>query len=60
MFNSSGVKKGLIIDATAVVAAIKKAIKNVENKLGTKINQVIATIPSNNVEISMVTGTIIY
>lgn len=53
---SAGVKKGLIIDANLVSQAIKKAIKNVEAKLGTKIDKTLAIIPSNNIEIAITTG----
>ena len=50
---SKGVKKGLIVDASLVTNAIKKVIKELESKLGTKITQVIAVVPSNNRNISI-------
>lgn len=53
---SNGVKKGLIVDANLVGQAIKKVIKNIEAKLGTKIDKVIAIIPSHNINISLTTG----
>lgn len=55
---SKGVKKGLIVDASLITSAVKKAIKTLESKLGTKIEQVIAVVPSNNREISIATGEI--
>ena len=57
-FKSSGVKKGLIVDAALVSSAIKKAMQSVEAKLGTKIDKVVAIIPSNNMEINMAMGEI--
>ena len=55
---SAGVKKGLIVDAALVSNAIKKAMQNLEAKLGTKVNKVIAIIPSNNLEIHLANGMI--
>ena len=55
---SKGVKKGLIVDASLITSAVKKAIKNLESKLGTKIEQVIAVVPSNNRDINIATGEI--
>ena len=52
--SSAGVKKGLIVDANLVTTAIKKAIKQVQNKLGTKIEKVLAVVPSNNIKIDIV------
>lgn len=54
MVKSSGVKQGLIIDATKVSNAIKKGIKEIESKLGTKVNKVLAIIPSNNVSFDII------
>lgn len=56
-FKSSGLKKGLIIDAQLVSNALKKAIKNNENKLGVKINKVLAIVPSKDSYIVPVVGT---
>ncbi|MGM9878890.1 MAG: cell division FtsA domain-containing protein [Bacilli bacterium] len=55
---SKGVKKGLIVDASLITSAVKKAIKTLESKLGTKIEQVIAVVPSNNRDINIATGEI--
>lgn len=55
---SKGVKKGLIIDASLITSAIKKVIKELESKLGTKVEQVIAVVPSNNRDITITTGEI--
>lgn len=56
--SSSGVRKGLITDALEVSNAIKKAMKQIESKLGTKVDKVLAIIPSNHMELSVVTGKI--
>ncbi|MBQ6546429.1 MAG: pilus assembly protein PilM [Bacilli bacterium] len=55
---SKGVRKGLIVDANAITGAIKKVIKELESKLGAKIEQVLAIVPSNNRDISIATGDI--
>lgn len=55
---SQGLKKGLITDATLCSNAIKKGIKELESKLGTKIDKVVAIIPSNNRDISVKTAKI--
>lgn len=52
---SQGLKKGLITDATLCSGAIKKGIKELESKLGTKIDKVVAIIPSNNRDLSVKT-----
>ena len=52
---SQGLKKGLITDATLCSSAIKKGIKELESKLGTKIDKVVAIIPSNNRDLSVKT-----
>jgi len=53
---SDGVKQGLIINAEKVSSAIKKGIKEVESKLGTKITKVLAVVPSNNVNFDIVSS----
>lgn len=55
---SKGVRKGLIVDANLITSAIKKVIKELESKLGTKIEQILAIVPSNNRDISIVTGEV--
>ena len=50
---TNGVKKGLIVDASLITASIKKVIKQLESKLGTKIEQVLAVVPSNNIDINI-------
>ncbi len=55
---SQGVKKGLIVDASLITNAIKKTIKELESKLSTKIEQVIAIVPSNNRDITITTADI--
>ena len=55
---TKGVKKGLIVDASLITSSVKKVIKSLESKLGTKIEQVIAVVPSNNLEINIGMGEI--
>lgn len=55
---SKGVKKGLIIDATGITSSIKKVIKDLESKAGTKVEQVLAIVPSNNRDITIATGEV--
>ncbi len=55
---STGVKQGLIVDANSVSSSIKKAIKDNESKLGVKIEETIAIVPSNNMEICMRHGKV--
>ena len=55
---SNGVKKGLIVDASLITSAIKKVIKQLESKLGTKIEQVLAIVPSNNIDINITMGEV--
>ncbi len=55
---SSGVKQGLIINPSLVSNAIKKGIKSIESKLGTKVDKILAIVPSNNIDFSIVTGTV--
>ena len=55
---AKGVKKGLITDAQAITGSVKKAIKTLESKLGAKIEQVIAVVPSNNREIDIAMGEV--
>ena len=55
---SMGVRKGKIYDANLVCNALKKGFKNIENTLGTKIEQAIAIIPSDNMEFDIVSSEI--
>lgn len=54
---SFGVRQGLIVDASLVTSAIKKCVKQVESKLGTKLEKLIAVVPSNNMEITIGSST---
>ncbi len=53
---TKGVKKGLIVDATLISNSLKKVIKQLESKLGTKVEQVLAIVPSNNLDINIGMG----
>lgn len=55
---SLGVKEGLILEPNQVAQQLKKAIKQIENKLGTKINKTIAIIPSNNLSLTIASSKI--
>lgn len=55
---TKGVKKGLIVDASLITTSIKKVIKQLESKLGTKIEQVLAVVPSNNIDINITIGEV--
>lgn len=55
---TKGVKKGLIVDANQITSSIKKVIKTLESKLGTKIEQVLAIVPSNNIDINITMGEV--
>ena len=55
---TKGVKKGLIVDANLITNSIKKTIKILESKLGTKVEQIIAVVPSNNIDINITMGEV--
>lgn len=56
---TEGMKRGLIVDSRLVSSALKKAVKQAENKLGMKITKTIAIIPSNNIEIVSTSANLI-
>lgn len=53
---TKGIKKGLIVDVNETIAALKKAITEIEGCIGIKINKVIANIPADGAEYNIVTG----
>lgn len=55
---SKGIKKGLITDFDQALQSIKSAINEVEDMLNYKIKKVIASVPSFNVEYSIIKGNI--
>lgn len=55
---SKGIKKGLITDVYEAGAALQKALTEVEQMLGIKIQKVLATVPSCFAEFSMSSGGI--
>ncbi len=55
---SFGVKQGLIVDLALVSNSIKKCVKQVESKLGTKLEKLIAVVPSNNLDITIASSDI--
>ena len=57
---TSGVRQGLIVNLVGITNSIKKCVRLAENKLGTKIDKVIAVIPSQNISFDIATedGTV--
>lgn len=55
---SGGIKKGLITDALKASESIREAITSVEEMLGIKIKQVIASIPSYHTDFEMIKGAV--
>lgn len=55
---SKGIKKGLIVDGKEASISLKKALKDVEQMLGFKINKVIATVPNYFSEFVIIKGSI--
>lgn len=55
---SEGIKRGLIFDADKAFISVKKAIKEVEDKLGFKLNKAIVTVPAYNADFEIVTGAL--
>jgi cell division protein FtsA len=53
---SKGIRKGLIVDVNDAIDSIKKALTDVEGKLGLKITKVVASIPSYTVKYEEVDG----
>ena len=53
-----GVKEGLILEPNQVAQQLKKAVKQIENKLGTKVDKTIAIIPSNNLSLTIASSKI--
>ncbi len=47
---SSGIKKGLIINANTALSALQQALKEVENMLGIRIKKVLTLIPMHNAQ----------
>ena len=55
---SQGIKKGLIVDHEMALKSLNEANDNIEKILGTRINSAIITVPANNRNIKVVSGTI--
>ena len=55
---SSGIKKGLIVDANEASICIRKAIQEVESMLGIKVHKVLASVPSYGADFSVGTAFI--
>lgn len=55
---SSGIKKGLIVDANEILVSLRKAISEIEGKLMITIDKVIASVPSYYSTFEIVTGEV--
>ncbi|MBR4672751.1 MAG: cell division protein FtsA [Bacilli bacterium] len=55
---SVGIKKGLIVDDEMATRSLNLAVEEIRKVLGTKIDRAIVTIPSNNRNIKVVSGSI--
>ena len=55
---SLGIKKGLIVDHEMALRSLNQAIYEIEKVLGIRINKALVTVPSNNRNIKVVSGTI--
>ncbi len=55
---SVGIKKGLIVDDEMALRSLNLALEEIRKVLGTKIDRAIITIPSNNRNIKVVSGSI--
>lgn len=55
---SSGIRKGTIIDIDATVQSIRKAVDQAERMIGMKIHEVILGIPANGVHLQDVKGVV--
>ena len=55
---SLGVKNGHIVDGGLVTSQTKKVIKQLESKLGTKIDKILAVVPSDGLNITIAASRI--
>lgn len=55
---SKGIKNGLITDIEEASLSLKKAKKEIEDKLGVEINQAIVSVPSDGIKFDIVSGSI--
>lgn len=53
---AQGIKKGIIVDVALAANSIKECIKDVENKIGTKITKALVNVPIDNCEFNIVNG----
>lgn len=57
---SVGIKKGLIADYDMAISSLKLALNEIENTLGTKINEAVISVPSNDRKINVISGEITF
>lgn len=55
---SAGIKKGLVVDRDMALYSLNNALDDIEKILGTRIDKAVITVPANNRNIKVVTGTV--
>lgn len=55
---SAGIKNGLVVDHDMALYSLNNALDDIEKILGTRIDRAIITVPANNRNIKVVSGTI--
>lgn len=55
---STGIKNGLVVDHDMALYSLNNALDDIEKILGTRIDKAIITVPANNRNIKVVSGTI--
>lgn len=55
-FPSSGIKNGFIVDSKQAVSSVKGAVRLINDKLGIKINKVVACVPPSDCSMDIVSG----
>lgn len=55
---SAGIKKGLVVDHDMALYSLNNALDDIEKILGTRIDKAVITVPANNRNIKVVTGTV--
>lgn len=53
---SVGIKKGIITDVKMAIQSVNLAVREVEKKLGYRVQKAIITVPNNDLEFNIVTG----
>ena len=56
--SSSGIKKGLIVDAKKATISIKKAMKKASDMVGVKLTKVVTCVPTHHCNMDIVVGRV--